>query len=159
MLVLSCADLKTTSYFTPPINNLKAYDALEIMDFETAIPNLPKRILSELPDNIENKLKNNNTHFKEVKHGEITSIDPEKTLVLLGEIKEFQSGSDIKIEGGSIKFGELSINISLAIVEKNTGAEITTGEIASFNTMSFSKGSKFYDSISNEVLKFIAQNS
>ena len=159
LLMLSCGQVKTSSHFTAPSNNIKTYKALEITDFITDIEKLPKEMTTALPGAIEKKLNEHPTHFKEVKHGNVTSVLPRETLVLLGEIKEFKSGSDIRIEGGAIKFGEFYIYISLAVVEKDTGNEITTGEVVGFSSMSFSKGEKSFDLIADEVLKFIVKNS
>lgn len=155
--VVSCGSLKTTSIFEQPKSNLRDYDALEIRDFETNIPNFSNDSLTEIPLYIEQGVKN--SHFKKVKYGNITSVDENKTLVLLGEITEYESGSKIKYESGALKFGEVNLNISVAIVEKNTGNEIVRGEIASFSSFGFKAGEKFHKSVANEVIKFLEQNT
>ena len=80
-----------------------------------------------------------------------------KTLVLLGEISEYGPASDIRYEGGKVKFGEVTINISLAILEKSTGKEITTGDVNTFSSFGFNK-KKMYEEVANEVVKFIREN-
>ncbi len=156
-LLLSCGNLKTSSIFEQPNSSLRDFDALEIRDFETNIPNFSNDSLTQIPLFIEQGARN--FHFQKVKYGNITSVDEEKTLVLLGEITEYESGGKIKYESGALKFGEVNLNISIAIVEKGTGNEIVRGEIASFSSFGFSAGEKFQKSVANEIIKFLAQNT
>ncbi|MGH7885478.1 MAG: hypothetical protein ACRENO_07260 [Thermodesulfobacteriota bacterium] len=154
---ISCGTLKTTSIFEQPKKTLRDYYALEIRDFETNIPKFSNDSLTEIPRLIEQGA--GSFHFSEVKHGNITSVDEAKTLVLLGEITEYQAGSKIKYEKGALKFGEVNINISVAIVEKETGLEVVKGEILSFSSLGFSAGEKFHQAVADEIIKFLAQNT
>lgn len=155
--LISCGSLKTSSIFEEPSLNLRNYHALEIRDFETNIPNFSNDSLTQIPLFIAEGAQD--FHFQEVKHGNITSVDEHKTLVLLGEITEYESGGKIKYEKGALKFGEVNLNISVAIVEKHTGNEVVRGEIVSFSSFGFKAGEKFHKSVANEVIKFLAQNT
>ncbi len=160
--VSGCGDVKTSSYFTPPKSKLDKYEALEIFDFESAIPDFPKDALKKIPDDIEKLLKAKENTFEEVKHGEIDDIAADKILVLLGEIAEFVPGTDVKFEGGALKFGEVTISLKLALLEKDTGKEITTGEISSFSSLGIFRsghvGKDMYEIIAQEIVKFISEN-
>ena len=58
-LITACGDLNTASNFTPTKAKLDKYEALEIYDFESAVPNFPKDALSKIPSDVEklNKAK------------------------------------------------------------------------------------------------------
>jgi len=158
----SCGDIKTSSYFTPPKSKLDQYEALEIFDFESAIPAFPKDSLTKIPDEIEKLLENRNNMFKEVKHGEIDDIPADKTLVLLGEIAEYVPSSEVRLEGGALKFGEISLSLRLAFVQKNTGREVTTGEISTFSSLGIFRsghiGKDMNQIIADEIVKYISEN-
>lgn len=156
-LLVSCGTLKTTSLFEEPTASLRNYGALEIRDFETSIPEFSKDSLTEIPMFVAEGSKN--FHFDEVRHGIINNHDESDTLVMLGEITSYQSGSDFKFENGALKFGEVKLKIKVAIVEKDTGVEVAKGEVASFSSFGFSAGEKFHRSVAEEIIKFLAQNT
>ena len=86
----------------------------------------------------------------------MSSYPPENTVVVLGEIAKYIGSSDVRYESGNVKFGEIEINVDIAILQKSNGREITTGEVNSFNSASFLGGKdKMYDEISNEIVKYI----
>ena len=154
--VLSCINTQTTSYFSSPRARLNDYIAVEVHEFETAAENFPEDGLIEIPNLIAQKLRNTNTNFKEVKYGEISNYTPEKTVVVLGEIAKYIGGGSVRYESGNVKFGEIEINVDIAILQKSNGKEITVGEVNSFNSASFLGGKdKMYDEIANEIVKYI----
>ena len=59
-------------------------------------------------------------------------------------------------EGGGIKFGEVSITIKLAFLDKATGNEITTGEINGFSSMGF-MAKDIYESMAKEIVTYILE--
>lgn len=156
-LLVACGTLKTTSLFEEPNANLRDYGALEIRDFESTIPDFSRDSLTDIPKFVAEGSQN--FHFEKVKHGVINGHDEADTLVMLGEITNYQSGSDIKFESGAIKFGEVKLKIKIAIVEKNTGVEVARGEVASFSSFGFSPNDKFHRSVADEIIKFLAQNT
>ena len=156
LLVISCANVQTTSHFSSPKAALENYVAVEVHQFETASPNFPEDGLIEIPNLIAEKLSNTDTNFKEVRYGEVNDFPPEKTVVVLGEIAKYIGSGDVRYESGNVKFGEIEINIDIAVLQKSNGKEITTGEVNSFNSASFLGGKdKMYDEIANEIVKYI----
>jgi len=151
----SCGGLKTTSYVGKPKENLSDFSALQINDFETDIAYFPEASLKEIPEQIAVDLVGGNT-FKEVMYGTIENVPGNDTLVLLGEITEYRSSSDITFEGGGIKFGEVSVSVQIAIVEKDTGNEILTGEVNGFSSIGFL--SDINKAIAKEIAGIVAKN-
>ena len=160
ILLQSCANVQTTSYIPSPKASIGSYDAIEIHEFESAVVNFPEEGLIEIPNLIAEKLRDNNTSFKEVAYGEISNTQPQKTLVVLGEISNYVGSGDVRYETGNVKFGEIVINVDIAILQKSNGREIASGEINSFNSASFLGGKgKMFEEIANEVTNYILQNS
>jgi hypothetical protein len=157
LLISGCGSVKTSSYFNEPQVKLNNYAGLEISDFETKIPYLPKDALTQIPDETARLLTSENTGFGKVGRGPLKDIPGESTLVLLGEVTEYQSGKNIKFEGGAIKFGEASLTVQLAIVEKETGKEVVTGEVNGFSSLGFTK-SGIYKGVAEEIVKFVSEN-
>lgn len=162
ILNFGCGDVKTSSYFTPPKSKLDKYEALEIFDFETAIPDFPKDALTKIPNDVENILKTEKDSFKEVSRGAIEQIPADKTLVLLGEVTSYVPGTDVTFEGGAIKFGEVTISLKLALVQKDSGEEITSGEVSGFSSLGILRsghlGKDMYEILANEIVKFISES-
>ena len=80
---------------------------------------------------------------------------------MLAEIVGIQSSKDFKFNKGALKFGETSISIQIALVQKDNGKEILTGEVAGFSSIGLFEGSssdKFQHSIANEIVELIAAN-
>ncbi|MEQ9617656.1 MAG: hypothetical protein RIG61_00600 [Deltaproteobacteria bacterium] len=155
VLITGCTNVKTTSYFTPTKTKLKEFQAIQFETFETQIEDFPKEALTKVPDQAAELLASRNK-FKEVKYGEIENIPAEDTLVLLGEISEYRPSSDITFEGGGLKFGEVSIALKLALVNKATGDEISTGEVSGFSSMGF-MAKDIYQSLAEEIVKYIIE--
>ena len=157
-----CGDVKTSSYFTPPKSKLDKYEALEIFDFETAIPDFPKEALTKIPNDVEKLLDAEKNSFKEVSRGNIEQIPPDKTLVLLGEVTNYVPGTDFTFEGGAVKFGEVTISLKLALVQKDSGIEITSGEVSGFSSLGILRsghlGKDMYEIMANEIVKFISES-
>ena len=162
ILLSGCGDVKTSSYFTPPKSKLDKYEALEIFDFETSIPDFPEDALTKIPNDVEKLLNTKKDLFKEVSRGNIEQIPADKTLVLLGEVASFVPGSDIKFEGGAVKFGEVTVTLKLALVQKDSGKEITSGDVSGFSSLAILRsgalGKDMYEIIANEIVKFISEN-
>jgi hypothetical protein len=162
ILNFGCGDVKTSSYFTPPKVKLDKYEALEIFNFETAIPDFPKEALTKIPNDVEKILKTEKDSFKEVSRGTIKQIPADKTLVLLGEVTDYVPGTDFKFESGAIKFGEVTISLKLALVQKDTGQEITSGEVSGFSSLGILRsghlGKDMYEILANQIVKFISEN-
>ncbi len=148
-----CTTIKTTSYFTPTKTKLRDYQALQFETFETQIEDFPKEALTKIPDKAAALLESENK-FKEVKFGEIENIPAEDTIVVLGEISEYRPSSDVSYEGGALKFGEVSIAIKLALVNKATGDEIATGEVNGFSSTGF-MAKDIFESMAEEIVKYI----
>lgn len=157
-LLASCGDIKTSSYFKPPSTKLGNYKALEILDFESTNENFPKDGLSKIPEIIANKLNSGKSKFKSIVHGTENNYSADKTIVLVGEVSEYKSASDFNYEGGKLKFGEVAINIPIALLEKSTGNEITSGEVNTFSSLGFGSENKLYNEVANEIVKFIYEN-
>ncbi len=162
LFTTACGNLKTTSHFDTPQTNIEKYRFLEIHTFETQEENVPKDVLTKIPLKMAEKVKEEKLGFSEVKYGEETSFPPSETLVLLGEIVNFESPSDVRYEGGKLKFGEFSLDISVVLLEKGTGKEIASGNISSFSSLGFlSSGAfsdKLYEQIAQEIVEFIRNN-
>ncbi len=156
LLTLGCTDIKTTSYFTPTKTKLSDFKAIQFETFETEIEDFPKEALTKIPDQAASLLATKNK-FQEVKYGEIENIPAEDTIVLLGEVSEYRPSSDISFEGGGLKFGEVSVALKLAIVNKATGDEISTGEVNGFSSMGF-MAKDIYESLAEEIVKYIIEN-
>lgn len=153
LLVSGCTNIKTTSYFTPTKTKLRDFQALQVETFETEIEYFPKDALTKLPDKTAALIEAENK-FKEVKYGEIENIPAEDTIVLLGEVSEYRPSSDVSYEGGALKFGEVSIAIKLALVNKATGDEIATGEVNGFSSTGF-MAKDIFESMAEEIVKYI----
>jgi hypothetical protein len=153
LLVSGCTNIKTTSYFTPTKTKLRDFQALQVETFETEIEYFPKDALTKLPDKTAALIEAENK-FKAVKYGEIENIPAEDTIVLLGEVSEYRPSSDVSYEGGALKFGEVSIAIKLALVNKATGDEIATGEVNGFSSTGF-MAKDIFESMAEEIVKYI----
>lgn len=162
ILNIGCGDVKTSSYFTPPKSKLDKYEALEIFDFETTIPDFPKDALAKIPDDVEKILETEKNSFKEVSRENIKQIPADKTLVLLGEVTNYVPGTDFQFEGGAVKFGEVTVSLKIALVQKDSGIEITSGEVSGFSSLAILRsghlGKDMYEIIANEIVKFISEN-
>ena len=156
LLNVSCTNIKTSSYFTPTKIKLGDFKAIQFEIFETKIEDFPKEALTKVPEQTAALLATKNK-FQEVKFGKLENIPAEDTLVLLGEVSEYRPSSDISFEGGGIKFGEVSVAIKLAIVNKATGDEISTGEVNGFSSMGF-MAKDIYESLAEEIVKYIIAN-
>lgn len=160
--ISSCGDLKTVSYITPPKSQLKHYQALEIPNLETDIEDVPDDALTELPEEIAKKIMEKGIRFKEVEYGDKEASEGLSTLVMFAEITDYQSGTDIKIGGGAIKFAEAAITIQISALDKSTGEEILSGEISAHSSFGFLKKGIFtksvYEAISEEIAKFFEEN-
>ncbi len=162
VLITGCSDLKTVSYMSPPSSKLRKYSWLEIATFETDIINVPESALTKMPEAVAKAIEEKGIGFKEVVYGDRELPYEQGTLVMFGEIVNYQSGRDIKAEGGALKFAEASITVRLSIVDKATGMEITNGEVNSSSSFGFlkkgilSKG--VYSAIAEEIANFIQEN-
>jgi len=156
-LISGCGSVKTSSSFSDPEVKLGKYAGLEISDFETKIEFVPKDALTQIPDETASLLSSKNNGFQKIGRGQLKDIPDENTLVLLGEVTEYQSGKNFKFEGGALKIGEASLTVQLAIVEKATGKEIVTGEVNGFSSLGFTK-SGIYKGVSEEIVNFISAN-
>ena len=150
-----CGEIKTTSYFTPTRTKLKDYQAVQFENFETEIVDFPKEALAKIPAESAALLETKDK-FKEVSNSEITNIPAADTVIILGEVAEYRPSSDVSFEGGGIKFGEVSITIKLAVLNKATGDEIATGEINGFSSMGF-MAKDIYESMAKEIVKYILE--
>ena len=155
-LMVSCGQVKTTSYFTPTKTKLSQFEAVQFDNFVTEIVDFPKEALVEVPTESATLLASKNK-FKEVKHGVIENIPATDTIVVLGEVTEYRPSSDVSYEGGALKFGEVSVTVKLALVEKTTGNEITTGEINVFSSMGF-LAKDINKSLADEIVKYILES-
>ena len=157
--VSSCTNVQTTSYFSSSKVKLSDFSALEIREFESAAENFPEDALTIIPNLIAEKLNQKKLSFKKVSFGEIDSVSPDETLVLLGEVTKYVGGGDVNYSSGNVKFGEVDINIDIVILQKSNGRDIASGEVSSVNTASFLGGSdKMYNQIADEVVKYILKN-
>jgi len=155
LTIAGCGEIKTTSYFTPTKTKLKDFQAIQFENFETEIDDFPKEALAKIPAESAALLDSKNK-FKEVSNSEITNIPASDTVIVLGEVAEFRPSSDVSFEGGGIKFGEVSITIKLALLDKATGNEIATGEINGFSSMGF-MAKDIYESMAKEIVKYILE--
>jgi hypothetical protein len=152
-----CGNITTSSHFSPPETKLGKYAGLEITNFETQVEHVPGDALTQIPDETAKLLASKKSRFQKVGRESIQDIPAENTLVLLGEVINYQSGKDIKYEGGALKFGEVALTVQLALVQKNTGKEIATGEVNGFNSLGFTDAG-LYKSMAEEIVKFINEN-
>ncbi len=157
LLITGCGEVKTSSYFSQPESRLGRYAGLEIADFETRIEYLPQEALTQIPDETARLLTSQKTGFRKIARESIKDIPGENTLVLLGEVTDYESGKDIRYESGALKFGEASLTVQLALVEKSTGKEIATGEVNGFSSLGFSKEG-VYKGVAKEIVRFISEN-
>jgi hypothetical protein len=155
LTIVGCGEIKTTSYFTPTKTKLKDFQAVQFENFETEIDDFPKEALAKIPAESAALLDSKNK-FKEVSNTEITNIPASDTVIVLGEVAEFRPSSDVSFEGGGIKFGEVSITIKLALLDKATGNEIATGEINGFSSLGF-MAKDIYESMAKEIVKYILE--
>lgn len=154
-LFSGCTSIKTTSYFTPTKIKLRSFEAVQFDKLETEIVDFPEEALSRVPAESTALLATKNK-FKEVEFGDIENIPAQDTIVVLGEVSEYRPSSDISYEGGGVKFGEVSITIKLALVNKATGDEISTGEVNGFSSLGF-MAKDIYESMSEEIVKYILE--
>jgi hypothetical protein len=157
LLATGCGNITTSSHFSQPDTRLGKYAGLEITNFETQIEHVPSDVLTQIPDETAKLLISGKSRFQKVGRETIQDIPAENTLVLLGEIIDYQSGKSVKYEGGALKFGEVALTVQLALVEKNTGKEIATGEVNGFNSLGFTDAG-LYKGMAEEIVKFIYQN-
>ncbi len=150
-----CGEIKTTSYFTPTKTKLSEYQAVQFETFETEIDDFPKEALAKIPAESA-ALLDSKGKFKEVSNSNITNIPASDTVIILGEVSEYRPSSDVSYEGGGIKFGEVSITIQLAILDKATGNEIATGEINGFSSLGF-LAKDIYESLAEEIVKYLLE--
>mgnify|MGYP001772914394 FL=1 len=160
-LIVGCGDLKTVSSFNPPESKLSKYKALEIADFETQIDSVPKDALTAIPDEVAKLLASQKNTFQKIERREIEDAPAEDTLILLGEVTDYQSGKSIKAKEGAIKFGEASLSIHIRLVDKATGNEIASGEVSGSSSIGFLKSvgvtKGVYRGIAEEIVKSISQ--
>lgn len=157
----SLGSLDTTSYYTKPDTLLRNYRGFEITDFESYNEDVPDILRTQIPGEVEAKLIQSNLGFQTVNYGPIQNIPSDQTIIMLAEILDVQSTKDFDYEKGSLRFGEASISIKIALVQKNNGREILTAEVAGFSSLGLFKGrspEKFNDSIANEIVELIAAN-
>jgi len=154
-VLTGCGEIKTTSYFTPTKTKLRDFQAVQFENFETEIEDFPKEALVKVPAESA-ALLDSKDKFKEVSNSEITNIPASETIIILGEVAEFRPSSDISYEGGGIKFGEVSITIKLALLDKATGNEIATGEINGFSSLGF-MAKDIYESMAKEIVKYLLE--
>lgn len=155
LLFTGCTSIKTTSYFKPAKVKLSTFQAVQFDKFDTEIVDFPEQALSRVPAESAALLATKDK-FKEVEFGAIENTPAEDTIVVLGEVSEYRPSSDISFEGGGIKFGEVSVTIKLALVNKATGNEISTGEINGFSSMGF-MAKDIYESLAQEIVKYILE--
>ncbi|HEX3035059.1 MAG TPA: hypothetical protein VHT73_07990 [Thermodesulfobacteriota bacterium] len=162
LLIAGCGGLKIYSDFEPPDTELGEYRALEIADLETEIPDVPDEALTKIPDEVAKMLASKRNGFEEIEREAIYNVPPEETLVLIGIIIDYQSGTDVEFEGGSMRFGEAALGIQLSLVEEATGREITYGTVNGFSSFGFLRGGLIregvYESLAKEIVKFISDN-
>jgi hypothetical protein len=159
----ACGDLKVSSYLNqPPGKETGRYRAIEIYDFETELPDVPEELLKRLPDEIANTLKSRKTRFQRISREPIEDIPAANTVVLLGEIVDYESGRDIKFEEGAVKFGESSITVQIALVDKESGEEVASGQVNGFSSLGFFRSGivakELYKNLAEEIVKLITQN-
>lgn len=161
-LAIGCGDLKTVSSFNPPEAKLAKYKALEIPDFETQIDNAPKSALTEIPDEVAKLLASRKNTFQKVERGKIEDVPAENTLILIGEVTDYQSAKSFKAEGGAIKFGDASLSVHIKLVEKATGDEVASGEVSGSSSIGFLRNAGFtqgvYKALAEEIVNSIPQS-
>ncbi|MFI5322862.1 MAG: hypothetical protein ACHQ6U_04885 [Thermodesulfobacteriota bacterium] len=156
LFVSGCTNINTTSYFAPIKTKLRDFQAVQFETLETQIKDFPKDALTKIPVKAASLLASENK-FKEVKYGEIDNIPAEDTIVLLGEVTDYRPSSQFSFEGGGLKFGEVSISIKLALVNKATGDEIATGEINGYSSTGF-MAKDIFQSMAEEVIKYVNES-
>ena len=157
--LFSCTNVQTTSYFSSSKVKLSDYSAVEIQEFESAAENFPEEALTIIPNLVADKLKSKNLKFEEIAFGEIDTVAPEATLVLLGDVIKYVGGGEVNYDSGNVTFGEVDIVVDVAILQKSNGRDIASGEVSSLNTASFLGGTdKMYQQIADEIVKYILQN-
>ncbi len=161
LITAGCGDLKVASNFNPPEAKLGKFKAIEIADFETEIDNLPKDALTKIPDEIAKLLISKNS-FQKVARNAIEDVPGENTLILVGAVTDYGSGTSLKAKEGSIKFGEAVLTVHIRLVEKATGNEISNGEVIGSSSIGFLKGGGItkgvYKAEAEEIVKYISQN-
>ena len=162
ILFSSCGKVDTSSYYDKPSKTLRNYSALEITDFISFNPDIPDDVKTLLPSIIENKLINTNLGFQRIKYGSINDISSNNTLVMLAEIKDITSSRDFKFKKGTLQFGESSLSLQMALVQKDTGEEVLSGEVVGFDSTGLfgakADSDKMLDHIANAVVNLIAAN-
>ena len=162
VFLFSCGNIQTSSYNDKPLKTLRNYTALEITDFISFNPEISDEFKTIIPRYVENKLLLNNIGFQKVRYGSINDVSSKNTLVMLAEITDIQSSRDFKFQKGTLKFGESSLSIQMAFVQKDTGEEVLTGEVVGFSSSGLLGGKgdseKMIDHIANEIINLIAAN-
>ncbi|HSG30015.1 MAG TPA: hypothetical protein VLB82_00550 [Thermodesulfobacteriota bacterium] len=162
VFVLNCGTLgklDTSSYYSKPETLLRSYTAFEITDFESYDETIPLILKTQIPGEVENQLIQSNIGFQTINYGPIDNVPASETIIMLAEIVDVQSSKDFKFDKGALKFGESSISIQIALVQKDNGREILTAEVAGFSSLGFGKSAdKFKDKIANEIVEVIAAN-
>ncbi len=163
LLAVGCGDLKTVSYIAPTSTKLSSYNYVEVATFETEVEDVPDEALDLLPKAVAKEIRKANLGFKQVVWGDEELPYEKGVFVIFGTIVDYQPGTELRAEGGSIKFGEAALTVRLSIVDKATGREITNGEINSSSSLGFLKRGFItpgvYEAIAREVVKFIKDNS
>ena len=164
IVLLNCGgfgNLETSSYYSKPQRLLRNYKAFEITDFESYDENVPEILKTQIPGEVEDKLIQSNIGFQSINYGPIQNVPSDQTILMLAEIVDIKSSGDFEFKKGSLKFGETSISIQIALVQKDSGKEILTAEVAGFSSLGLFKGrssDKFKESIANEIVDLIAVN-
>jgi hypothetical protein len=160
-LITGCGDLKIASNFNPPEAKLGKFKAIEIADFETDIENLPKDALTKIPDEVAGLLISKN-NFQKVARNAVEDVPAENTLVLVGAVTDYGSGTSLKAKEGAIRFGEAVLTIHIRLVEKATGDEVANGQVIGSSSIGFLKGGGItkgvYKAEAEEIVKYISQN-
>lgn len=157
--LFSCTNVQTTSYFSSSKVKLSDFSALEIQQFESAAENFPEEALTIIPNLVAEKLNTKNLQFEKIVYGDIDTVDPEATLVLLGDVIKYVGGGEVNYDSGNVTFGEVDIVVDVVLLQKSNGRDIASGEVSSLNTASFLGGTdKMYQQIADEIVKYILQN-
>jgi len=160
--ITGCGDLKVASYFNPSDPKLNKYKTLEIADFETEITDVPNEALTRISDEVAKLTVSKNIGFQKVERGSTEGDPTQQTLVLVGEITGYESGKSFKREGGALKFGEASLTVHVWLLDKNTGDNITNGEVTGLSTFGFLRSGFItkgvYEALAQEIVKFISKN-
>ena len=92
--------LNTSSYYNKPESLLRNYSAFEITDFESYDENIPPILKTQIPSEVENKLIQSNIGFQSINYGPISNVPSNKTIIMLAEIVDIKSSTDVKFDKG-----------------------------------------------------------